>query len=231
MQVGPARVWHSPVVIVFLVAAAFSLGGWIGTWAGEDDQNSLRRELRGSKAELERSGDELDALTKELATLRLNSGVSSGAVADLQSNLSSQQLEIAALREEVTHYREVISPGAVAKGIQISELRLVQGADSNQFVFELRLAQLGAETPLVRGVLGIVVEADAGGEKVEMAMQELGAFDVYPFKVAYRHFQHVSGKFLIPAGHSPLRLVVTLRVDGKVNKPLIRSFPWVVESL
>lgn len=231
LHVVPVRLWQSPYFIALVLLAGVAAGIWAGSRTGNEEQRVLGQALEATRDALRSSEDKVDELTKELASIRLDTGVSSGAVADLQANLNSQHLEIAALREEVAHYREILAPGSITKGTQISELRVVQTAASDAYAFELRLAQNGADQSLVRGLLRLSIEADAGGRKVVLPLQELSPSVAYPVRIGFRHFQHVSGKFSIPPEHLPLRVVVTLEIDGKQKKSLVRSFPWIVESL
>ncbi|MBM4204938.1 MAG: hypothetical protein FJ194_12420 [Gammaproteobacteria bacterium] len=144
--------------------------------------------------------------------------------------MNSQQHEIAAMREEIARFREILAPGSLPEGVQISEFRIVQTEAVDLFNYEIRLSQRGTGSPKVRGTLSLAIEADAAGAKVRLPEERLDAGAEDPNKVDFQHFQHVKGNFRLPPGHIPLRVVVRLTPVGGA-KPVVRSFPWILESL
>ena len=76
-----------------------------------------------------------------------------------------------------------------------------------------------------------MLEADAGGRKVLLPLDTLQPGVKYPISIGFTHFQHVSGLFNVPSKHTPMRVLVTLEPAEKGGKTLVRSFPWIVESV
>jgi len=206
------------------------LGIRIGQFLSAEPVREEAKNTEQLKNALQRSEANAGLLAEELSEVRLQQGVAVGATEELQASLSSQQHEITALREEIARYREILAPGSVPVGVQISEFRIVQTVAVDLFSYEVRLSQDGAANPRVRGTLSLSVEADAAGAMVQLPIEKLDSSGEQPIKVGFQHFQHIKGGFRLPPGHLPLRVVVKLVPIGGA-KPVVRSFPWIVESL
>jgi hypothetical protein len=235
-RVVTVRFWQAPLFVLVIAPVSFLLGLKLGQHLGAGSVRETNNEKTETTASLSRALQQSEAraslLAGELSEVQLQAGVGTGAAAELQASLSSQQHEIAALREEVLRYREILSPASVPAGVQISDFRIVQTEAVDVFSYEIRLSQTGAGNPKVRGALSLLIEADLAGDKVQLPVETLnpGVSNQLPIKIGFQHFQHVRGGLRLPPGHLPLRVIVKLTLAGGV-KPLTRSFPWIVESL
>lgn len=217
--------------MVGLVVIALVLGVLGGYWYSDLGRPELLIERESLAEDLEAAESTIAELNKSIVDAQLRESVASGALSSLQADLNSHRLQIAALREEVSHYRDLLAPNAATRGVGIQTLVIAQTTSVETFHFELRLGQDESVGRHTGGWVQIVVEADAKGRRIEIPLDRLEKRGEYPIKYRFRHFQQISGTMKFEAGIKPLRVVVTLRPEARDAKPVVRSFPWVVEAV
>jgi len=230
VRVIPVRPWHTILGISLMVGGALIVGVLGSNWHVAGRIAALQEERDHLVGQAIESEQEIERLRSELAAAELTSGVSQGAMEDLQTNLSSQQLELAALREEVTHYRSILAPTSLARGLQVANFKLLATNRSDSFRYEMLLTQLETNKATISGTVALEILTDKSGQEIRLPLNKVQKIDYYPLQYSFRYFQNFSGTLALPAGHSPLRVLITITPERKGGEQVQRSFPWVVES-
>ena len=173
-----------------------------------------------------------DDLEGVLVDANLSAQVASSAASSLRDDLVQMRQTNKQLTEEVTFYKSLMAPGSLVKGLQITELELAETGVEYEFRYELLLTQVAQRRSYIAGdirldIIGIDPSQDADvGEsgEVVLSLTELASLDKYPLKFKFRYFQNLHGKFVLPDGFVPQKILVTAQQQGKTA--LQQSFPW-----
>ena len=137
--------------------------------------------------------------------------------------------EMENLKEEVTFYKSLMSPEDVPKGLNIQALELRSLSDA-EYEFELLLTQVALRRNYIGGEIrldfigqGPQQRGEVGGQVVK-SFTELADETQYPFSFRFRYFQDIKGRFSLPEGFLPERILVTASRSG--HEDLQVSFPW-----
>lgn len=186
------------------------------------ERRRLARELREARAELaelrgrstfEARSREIDAQTCEAV---------SASVAGLEAT-------VADLREEVAFYRNVAAPEQeVRAGVRVMRVQMRPTEDPRTWTYEMVLVQPTRRDRLAKGTYEIRVGGMQGKQMKTLEAAELQAPPAAERTFSFRSFEELTGQVHLPAGFSPSRLAVTLRVqDGKNPVAEVEdSFEW-----
>ena len=207
------------VAVVVALLAALAGGFYLGRAVSGLDQQYLASLQSINSA----SGQRIAALNRDLIDARLAYDVDSQALNALRIDLQASRTEMARLSEEVTFYRSLMAPNAVAKGLQIAKFDtqpLASGASS----YHLLLTQIASRRTWLSGKVRVEIGGrTATGERV-LPLTEFASLDEYPLRFRFRYFQDLRGELRMPDGFTPSQVEVTVERAGQ--KPLSRTFPW-----
>ena len=227
---------HSPrrrvlVMLGFIAVCVIGIAGGyrVGTSKADLDQIYM-----GALVELKRANEaELDQLNSLMVEANLNREVDRQAAQELRQTIKGLRDELAALNEEVTFYKSVMSPSSIARGLQIAEFDLATTDSNNQYTFHLLLTQVETRRDWIQGsvdftVQGVIrtAESAAGNAEQVLSLTEIGGADSYPLKFRFRYFQDLTGVITLPEGFEPQSVVVTALKRGANTAGLSRSFDW-----
>lgn len=231
MKVVPDAPWRTPLLIggvSLLGIACLATGFWLGREERHDERVAstlLRKELDRTEAR----ASELDA---GLIDARLGLDVQREATNTLRGEIQAQHGEIAALREEVTFYKNLMAPGELSDGLQVAELELREiGAQT--WEFDLLLTQIASRRAYIAGDLRLDVagsyrgeggEGDADIAEAVLSLTELADNAEYPLKFRFRYFQNVTGTLRLPDDFRARQVLVTAHQRGR--EALQVTFPW-----
>lgn len=212
------RLLLQSLVVAALLAA---LGG--GFYLGRAVSGLDRQYLASLESINRASAERIATLNRDLVDARLAYDVDSQALNALRIDLQESSAEMARLSEEVTFYRSLMAPNAVAKGLQIARFEaqsLASGASS----YHLLLTQIASRRTWLSGKVRVdIAGRTATGERV-LPLTEFASLDEYPLRFRFRYFQDLRGELRMPEGFAPHQVEVTVERSGK--KPLTRTFPW-----
>lgn len=230
VRVVQVRAWNTPVAISFLLLGAVCGGGVAGYQYGVRELPVVQLQRQQLQGDLAKIQGEMSAMVERLAGAELESGVSKGAMVDLQKSLESLQLELAQTKEEVTRYRALLAPDSLERGLQVGSFKILGTPNARTFRFELLLTQIESKRSTLSGTVTIDIVAEHQGKSITVPLPKVQKVDYYPLRYSFRYFQDFSGEVAIPAGYKPLRTEVTLVPAGRNAKTTRRTFPWVVEA-
>jgi hypothetical protein len=160
VRVVQVRAWNTPLAIACLLLAAFCGGGVAGYQYGIRKLPLLQEQRAQLEGDLERAQSQMGAMVDRLAGAELESGVSKGAMVELQDSFGSLQLELAQVKEEVSRYRALLAPDSLERGLQVGSFKILGTQSAGIFRFELLLTQTESRRSTLSGTVSIDVVAE-----------------------------------------------------------------------
>lgn len=186
------------------------------------ERRRLVRELRDARAEL--------AELRGRSTFQARScDIDAQACEAVRATVAGLESTVAELREEVAFYRNVAAPEQeVRAGIRVMRVTMRPTQDPQTWTYEMVLVQPTRRDRLVKGSYEMQVGGMQGQQMKTLGVPELQAPPAADRGFSFSSFQELSGQLRLPAGFSPSRLAVTLRVqDGKNPDAEVEdSFEW-----
>jgi hypothetical protein len=224
---------YSPRVKLF-VAGLIAVGLIVGSgaiynhglsMAGFDKMSAYQRQM-GLKGELSRLQDENQELRESLARAQRALQMDQTAYQDLDQSLKDSAKEIVKLREELTFYRNIISPANKVSGLQIQGLHIErQGPDpgKNEYRYKLVLVQALKHDRQIYGRAKLDISGMQAGEEVTLSYPTAAE---KPLTVNFKYFQDVEGVLKLPANFKPLRIKVSVTTTGNAAQTIDQLYTW-----
>lgn len=216
-----------------LVAAAF----WSGFELG------ARRVSSGWGQELAAAGSEVRSLVAERASLReelatalrervimeRDHQIDREAARVLMDQLKQAQDTRLALNRELSYLRRLVQEGG--RGVmRVQDLRIMEGDHPGAFRYSFTVTQMVPGFGESAGRVRLEIEGRDRAGAVTLSLSELPAADPRELRVAFEHFQSLSGSFVLPDGFKPSGVVVGIEPSGERVIPTLESFPWALET-
>lgn len=230
MIVVPHRPWArvSSVLGLLLLLVAVGLGSfyyghvdaarqYVVTTA---DNNRLNQTL-------EQSQDEIESLRAQLAS----SLVDRRANEEVQNTINSLRERIMQLEQDVSFYRQVMSPDSAELGLIIAEFDVTR-QENGRYRYKAVFRQAGAGDRVLEGKVEIAVAGKLGDERQLLPLSgilpEGQSFDPV---LNFRYFQNLEGEFVLPEGFVPEQVEVRAESSKPAANKVEKIFSWsVVEA-
>lgn len=219
--------WWIAAGAVFALALAF--GAW-GLWrvvapAPGDVHGRLIEAERNAKGHLAR----IEQLQQRVSTLTRSDEISRGANRDLQGTLAERDEEIAGLRADVAFYERLVGATGQRRGLSVHALRMEQQQSQPQagaaWHFATTLTQNLNRGAVSAGRLSLSVEGSRGGKLQKLAWTDLRQQpEAQGVSYSFKYFQQVEGDVFLPAGFTPVRVIV--RLTPQSGSAVEQSFTW-----
>jgi hypothetical protein len=190
---------------------------------------SLRQERRRLVRELRDARNELAELRGKSTFQARSCEIDAQACEAVRASVVGLESTVADLREEVAFYRNVAAPQhEVRAGVRVMRVQMHATDDPQVWTYEMVLVQPTRRDRLAKGVYELKVEGLQGGQMKTLGLSETQGPAAEDRGFSFRSFQEMTGQLRLPAGFSPSRLAVTLRVqDGKNQSAEVEdSFDW-----
>ncbi|MGH8518571.1 MAG: DUF6776 family protein [Panacagrimonas sp.] len=195
----------------------------------ESELDHLRQERRRLSRELRDARSELAALRGRSTFQARSCDIDAQACEAVRSSVTGLESTVAELREELAFYRNVAAPEhEVRAGVRVMRVEMHPSADPQMWTYEMVLVQPTRRDRLVKGTYEMQVGGLQGQKMKTLGASELQAPPQAERSFSFRSFQELTGQLHLPAGFSPSRLAVTLRVqDGRKQDAEVEdSFEW-----
>jgi len=228
-QAGYQVRYHHPLrraLVVAVMCAVVLLGGWALYQAGHFRGGGGGGDARGELRQIQQQLSELTRANRELvrrnAQLERGYMVEEAASRRLQESLRDMQSRLQSMDEELTFYRNIVSPENLESGLHIHSFTLEPGGTNGEYVFKAVLTQIrGSGT--VEGTLELLVQGRQGGQQGEAAGEALGEGNR---DFSFRYFQNLEGRIHIPEGLEPEALKLTLTTAGNRPRVVEQEYGW-----
>lgn len=195
----------------------------------ETELDQLRQERRRLARELRDARGELAELRGRSTFQARSCEIDAQACEAVRASVAGLESTVADLREEVAFYRNVAAPEQeVRAGVRVMRVTMRPTEDPQTWTYEMVLVQPTRRDRLVKGSYEVAVGGLQGKQMKTLASAELQGPPADQRVFSFRSFQELTGQLRLPAGFSPSRLAVTLRVqDGKNQAAEVEdSFEW-----
>lgn len=203
MMIRSHTAWYWRWLLNVLMMAAVAGVVW---WLVENsyritgfDREQAKQQIASLGEENARLKGELDAARAGVAERDRQSAIDKAAQAELAKSVAQLQDENAALKEDLGFLRNIMSSGATPEGLGISNLKVEQDGQANQFRYRMLLTQGGQRRQDFKGRIELLARVAHQGGLSTLTFPEASAGGGAS-TVEFRFYQKVDGRFQIPEG-------------------------------
>ena len=229
---------YRPYVRIFvrtllLLVVVGGIGGSyaFGIYKGTELQAEAIEERDRLKVELSASVREAEQFRQEFANVNLGAEVDRQANEDVRQEVIELKNEIAALEEDITFYRGLMSPTADKSGLTIGSLEVLETAEERTYEYKLVIQQLAANHQVLNGHLQFLVVGRQDGVENSLHLSALSnKVSVENIKLRFRYFQNFQGQLKLPLGFEPVRIELVATSSGPASITVNKKFGWLVQE-
>lgn len=232
MMVVPYRRWYRSLVSISVALSLLlvALGGYFyGHFESARQYSVTSTDNERLSASLQEARGEVNTLRSELAIAGRSNLVDQRATEEVQGTVSSLRERIMQLEQDVSFYRQVMSPDSDELGLIIAEFDVTPIDGAGRFHYKAVFRQAGAGDRVLEGK----VQIDIAG-RVEEQRQVLSLTKILPenstFDPAlnFRYFQNLEGEFILPEGFVPEQVEVKAESSKPTAIKVEKIFSWSV---
>jgi len=177
-------------------------------------------QLRGSVKQLQGENQDLrETLARSERSLQMNETT----YKELDDSLKASAKQIFKLREEISFYRNILSPANKQTGVRIQSLYIEPTGKASLFQYKLVVIQALKHERQVYGRAKFEITGLQGGKNT--VLQYPGA-NGRAIVVNFKYFQDIEGKFKLPENFTPSNVKVSVTVRGRNGKTIEREYSW-----
>lgn len=218
------KLFIAGVAVVLLIVAAGAIYNYGLTAAGVDmfstfrTQSTLREEIKRLKDE---SLDLRETLARAQRTLQMDQV----AYQELDRSLKESAKEINRLREEVSFYRNIISPDNKVAGLKIDRLTIDRAANApdNHYRYKLVLVQALKHDHTIYGRVRLEVNGAQDGRDAVLAFPTANDKQ---HNVNFKYFQEFEGVMKLPRNFQPSLVKVSITTTSPAAQTLEQNLTW-----
>ena len=215
------RDWLRAFVVVLLVGLVYLLG-WI---RGEESAQHSEISVTAMQRELDSLSVRLDEAERARTEAELAAQISEVALNDLRQQIVQWREAEARLQQEVSFYRSLIEPEAVANIISIDDFLLLATAEPGVYRYELLVVQRGRDQERFRGAVAVRLFGTLGGEPRALEASDL-ALDARELELDFSYFQRLSGTLRLPENFTPLEAIAAVYPEGDPALLVEKTVNW-----
>jgi hypothetical protein len=143
----------------------------------------------------------------------------------LQQTLREREEEIAGLRADLGFYQRLVGGQAARAGLTVHAITAKKISDSQAYSFELTLTQNMKKGAVIVGRVTLAIEGVREQQLVTLDAAQLGLeSDSASLSFSFKYFQKIQGRFTLPEGFTPNRILVNAKSDG--GEQTQQVFTW-----
>ena len=190
-----------------------------------DDEPPTVNPFASCPEKLSAAERERRTLREEVAYLKQSVMIEQQACFELREGMKGHQDQLAKLNEQLAFYRGIVSPEEDAAGMRIHNLELFRSGQRD-WQFRLTLIQAVRHAKDAKGLVKIRLEGLKNNVFTSYGMKEIDPAKEYTGLYQFRHYLEKHGQFRLPAGFSPLRIVVEAIPEARGSKSVTRTWVW-----
>jgi hypothetical protein len=203
MQIRSQLAWYWRWLLNGVALAAVATLVW---WLVENSHRITGFNREDARQQIATLTEENARLKREIEAARTTAlgqerqiAIDRAAQMELARNVTQLQDENAALKEDLTFLRNVMSSGAAPAGLGIANLKVEPDGEPNVYRYRMLLTQGGQRKQDFKGKVQVVARVQRQGIVENLVFPEASAGDAAG-AVEFRFYQKVEGRFRLPAG-------------------------------
>lgn len=230
--VVPYRPWLPLFLSVSMVSglALAGLAGFYWGYFGASREHIIVGEENVLLSEaVIQAQEQITQLRSDLAMTGRDNLVDQRATEEVQSTINALRERIMQLEQDVSFYRQVMSPDTAELGLIIAEVVVTHGNSSGTYQYRAVFRQAGAGDRELEGNVEIDLVGMENNERKVYAIADLiqspAEFDD---SLAFRYFQNLEGVFELPPGFVPEQMEVRAESLKPARHKVEKIFSWSV---
>ena len=218
------KLFVAAVVAILLIVGSGALYTYGLTSAGFEKFTAFRKQS-DLRDDIKRVKDENLDLRETLARAQRTLQMDQVAYQELDRSLKESAKEITKLREELSFYRNIISPANKVGGLQIDKLNIerVPSSAENLYRYKLVLIQALKHDQTIYGRARLDVRGAQEGRDVTL---NFPTGNDRPLAINFKYFQEFEGTMKLPANFQPSAVKVSITVTSPVSQSLEQNYAW-----
>lgn len=222
--------WLAALAVTFALLLTAGGGYWLGIEHGRPNRVADVAG-DGSAGRLAQVEEENLSLRQQVANLKLGSEVDRKASESVRLEVMDLKNQIAALEEDISFYRGLMSPSENSKGLAIGSLSLLQAGKPGLIDYKLVVQQLATRHELLNGTLKFNILGRREGKPMTFALKDVSEeVDSVNIKLRFKYFQAIEGTLQLPANFEPQGIELVASTSGKNSVVIKKNFGWLVEE-
>jgi cell division protein FtsB len=222
-QHKPWKLW----LILVLVALLF----WLFFILGQTYQSNELLHLKLEREALVSQIDEIEFrnhnLVKKNAQLSSSSRIEHDAYVLADQTIIKLQQKLLEQEEELVFYQSIVSPKAVALGINLQTFEVKSKGSRGVFSYKMVLTKRGEGTKKITGTAKVLIRGEDKDRTREFLLSEIDLDkSVRDTKFSFRYFQVFEGEFSLVENFEPYELEVSIVSSTKKIKSFTESISW-----
>ncbi|MEX2575950.1 MAG: DUF6776 family protein [Halofilum sp. (in: g-proteobacteria)] len=146
---------------------------------------------------------------------------------NLRGVIEARESRIAGLEEELSFYRNIVSPSKMDPGLQIRRVAFspIAGVE-RAYRYEVVLSQLNGGERYAAGDVRLSVDGRDAGEPATFDLDEFALGESLTTEFRFKYFQTLTGRIRLPEEFDPGWLQVEVAPDGGRFDPLDETYAW-----
>ncbi len=234
MVVVPFRPWLRLAITVAIVGAlvASNWGSYFfGLTSGQSQQAVAIAERDQFRGQLVEKVEIIDGLRQEVANLKLGAQVDRKASEDVRAEVIDLKAQIAALKEDISFYRGLMSPTDNKSGLTIGSLNVISTGVARHYEYKLVVQQLATNHKMLNGYLTFNIFGRQGEQLLTLPLKDVSDKVSYDrIKLRFKYFQTIEGRLVLPEGFEPERIELVAKSNGDKGVAVEKKFGWLVQE-
>ena len=176
--------------------------------------------------------EQIASLRSDMAMTGRDNLVDQRAAEEVQSTINGLRARIMQLEQDVSFYRQVMTPDAAELGLIIAEVLVVPASTPGSYRYRAVFRLAGAGDRNVEGSVVMTVAGQQGDERqVHPRADLMRAPSEFVDTLEFRYFQILEGEFDLPPGFAPEQIEVRAKSTRPLEYTAERIFSWSVEEI
>lgn len=223
----PARTAVASLVVLI----GLGIGAWQLYELGKRHGGYQANQARATEAHLRIEVDELRERITQLANrntlLERAERIERQSREDLRGVIEQREARIAQLEEELSFYRNLVSPSEMQPGLHVRRFSVAAVAgEARAYRYELVLTQLHGNDTYASGRVDLALHGRREGQEIRLAADELLAGENAGTEFRFKYLQTLTGRIRIPADLEPDHIELQLVPEGDRLERLEESYSW-----
>lgn len=203
MAIRSQMAWYWRWLLNLLMMAAVAAVVW---WLVQNSYritgfsvDEARQQIHALTEDNARMKQDVDSLRTQVIERDRQLQVERAAQKELARTVASLQDENAGIKEDLGFLRKLMSAGATAEGLVLSDVKIERDGAPNQYRYRMLLTQGGQRKQDFRGKVQVLARVAQGPNMLTYTFPDPSAGEAAG-AVDFRFYQKVEGRFTVPEG-------------------------------